>query len=281
MKVKLWGTRGSIPVPGAETVKYGGNTTCVEVTFDDNTFFVIDAGIGIRKLGQSLFERKIHHVNLYITHSHWDHIQGFPFFKPAFNSKNSINIYGCPPTYRKLQDILTNQMEYEYFPVKFEDLTAEIDFTEVCLSMFVINENVFHTIQTNHPGNTTGLKIESNGKIFIFLTDNELQPPPNSHNNTQWADFVEFCHNADVLVHDAQFTDDEIPKKLGWGHSSTGQAIRLATEAKVKSLYMTHHDPEHTDDFIDKMYESHLQELKQQGNPLKLFMAKDGLEIPL
>lgn len=281
MRIRFWGTRGSIPTPGPETARYGGNTTCVEVRLDDGTLIIFDAGTGIRKLGLALMQENFRQpINLFLTHSHWDHIQGFPFFEPANDPKMKINIFGCSPTYDKLQKIFTDQMESKYFPVNFHDLKAKIRFKEINSTIHPIGGGKLNFVQLNHPGTTYGFKLEDNSHIVIFLTDNELLPPKPA--TTDWNTFVEFCRDADVLIHDAMWTDDELKTKAGWGHSSVEQSIKLALKANVKRhLILFHHDPERTDDMLDTMGVECKEKLNDNPNNLECAMAREGHEIIL
>jgi len=279
LKIRFWGTRGSIPTPGPETARYGGNTTCVEVRLNDGTVIIFDAGTGIRKLGQALIQEKYQkEINLVVTHSHWDHIQGFPFFQPAHDPKIHINIFGCPPTFDKLKTILTDQMESKYFPVSFGDLKAKITFTEINQKMQHIAHARLNFLQLNHPGSTYGFRIDEKLSSFAFLTDNELKPPKTSATN--WETFVEFCKGVDVLVHDAMCTDAELRERGGWGHSSNTQVLQLAIEARVKQqLVLSHHDPDHTDQMLDVLAQECHQRLNGRANGLKCVIAREGDEI--
>lgn len=256
MRIKFWGCRGSIPVPDARMIKYGGNTTCLEVDLDGQVM-IIDAGTGIRKLGEDLIKRKLHELTLFITHSHWDHIQGFPFFTPIYSAKTAINIIGCTNSYKQLKDILSNQMSYEYFPISFFDLKSRIKFTETCDNYFEINGYKINTIRNNHSIFTSGIKIQKNGKSFVFITDNELL----SRNPiTPFREFVEFCKGATYLVHDSQFTEQEYSNRQGWGHSTFEQSISLANDAGVKNLCFFHHDPNRQDkelSLLTRKYKNH------------------------
>lgn len=279
MKIKFWGTRGSIPAPGPDTVKYGGNTTCVEVRLKDNTLLIIDAGTGIRKLGLSLIKENITQINLFLTHSHWDHIQGFPFFAPAHFPSVEIDIFGRPPAYSKLKELLADQMEYRYFPVNFDDLKSKINFIEIYKNKFTINNATMHIIETNHPGATHALRIEEDGANFVFLTDNEIHPPTLPKN--PYKDFVNFSFKADLFVHDAQYTPEEMSNKKGWGHSSYDQATQLAIDARVKSFALFHHEPEHTDKDIDAILMKCKRIIKKQKSSLKCFAAKEESKIEI
>lgn len=243
MKITFWGTRGSIPVPDSRMITYGGNTACLEIVTGDSVL-IIDAGTGIRKLGEDLLRRNIRRFSLFLTHSHWDHIQGFPFFPPIYSARTHISIFGCTNSYKPLRDILKNQMSYEYFPISFSELTSKISFMETCNSGYRVGDHHVTTIRANHPAFTLGVKVTAGNRSFVFITDNELKQ---SSPATPWKDFVAFCKNADYLVHDAQFTEREYRSRRGWGHSTFEQALALAHEAGVRHLGFFHHDPNRED----------------------------------
>lgn len=277
MKIKFWGVRGSIPVPDSRMIKYGGNTTCVEARLGKR-LLIIDAGTGIRKLGEDLAKRKIHNFDLFLTHSHWDHIQGFPFFAPVYNPKTNINILGCTSSYKRLKDILSQQMSYEYFPIRFDDLNANILFSEACNDYYKIDGHEVHTIQTNHTIFTAGLSIKSKNNKFVFITDNELSPKKFT---TSFEDFVSFCKDADYLIHDAQFTKSEYKKRNGWGHSSFEDALKLALRANVKNLGFTHHDPSRHDNELQLIENKFKTFCKKEGYKINVFAVQEKSEISL
>jgi phosphoribosyl 1,2-cyclic phosphodiesterase len=278
LKLRFWGTRGSIPSPGPDTVKYGGNTTCVELRLDDGTTIIFDAGTGIRELGVEIVKRNENHqINLFLSHSHWDHIQGFPFFQPAYRGDTKIDIFGCPPTYNKLREILTNQMESKYFPINFNELKAQINFKAINNGKYPIGNATFSFIENNHPGTAYGFKVTENNHNLVFITDNELEPPNNK--TTKWEDFISFCKEADVLIHDAQFLDQELLNTSGFGHSSYEQALKLGLDAKVKQLIFFHHNPGRKDDEIDRIVTENQNQLRTMNSNLILFAAKERQEI--
>lgn len=280
MKLRFWGTRGSIPSPGPDTVVYGGNTACIELRLDDDTLVVFDAGTGIRELGLNIERRNNKEkVNLFLSHSHWDHIQGFPFFNPAYNNDTIINIYGCPPTFQKLREILTNQMESKYFPINFNDLKAKIFFREINNGKYTIGNARFSFIQNNHPGIAYGFKVSDNNRSIVVITDNELEPP--NGKVTTWQEFVDFCRNADVLIHDAQYLEKEMINNSGFGHSSYEQALRLGLDANVKHLIFFHHNPERGDKEISRIIEQFQSQLAAENRSMAVSAAKEGLELVL
>lgn len=277
MKLRFWGTRGSIPSPGINTIKFGGNTTCVELILDDKSVVVFDAGTGIRKLGNSIIQNGLNGViHLFLTHSHWDHIQGFPFFLPAYNERVKIKIFGCPPAYNKLREILTNQMESSYFPINFHDLKATISFQEIDEIEHRIGNAKLFFIRNNHPGAAYGFKVVDQNKSIVFITDNELSNNKNCLYTTR-NEFIEFCQGADILVHDAQYLEEEMVETTGFGHSSYEQAFSLGVAAKVKHLIFFHHEPDRSDIDIEAILAKYQRKRDQLKISMKLDAAQEGL----
>jgi phosphoribosyl 1,2-cyclic phosphodiesterase len=252
MTIKFWGVRGSIPSPGAFTVRYGGNTSCVSIDPGTDKILVLDAGTGIRELGKTLTGSD---TDLYIllSHSHWDHIQGFPFFAPIYQSDKKI--FMVPLLYgEEVLFSLVKHMDGASFPVAPVNLPSEIQ----CIKLDPINFMQEHGINisqvsTNHPGGGYGYRIVNDGRSVVYLTDNELDPPYNRV--TEYNEFVRFCASADLLIHDAQYLDEDMPYKHGWGHSLVQQACELAGAADVKHLVLFHHDPDKTDSELDALQE--------------------------
>ncbi len=277
MRIKIWGCRGSIPVPDRRMIKFGGNTTCVEVDLGERVL-IIDAGTGIRRLGEELLKRKQSEIDMILTHSHWDHIQGMPFFMPMYSENTSINILGCNSSYKNLKDILAGQMSHEYFPVSFADLKAKISFSDVCGNVTNLAGCVVRTIQTNHPMATYGVRVETGKSAFVFITDSELNA---AEPVTKFEGFVEFCRGADLLIHDAQFTDEEYPKRIGWGHSTFSRAYELAKQAGVKQLGFFHHDPSREDKELQSIEKLYKQLCRQEDCKIKVFAVKEMSEFKL
>jgi phosphoribosyl 1,2-cyclic phosphodiesterase len=251
MRIKIWGSRGSIPVSGEIYRMYGGNTTCLEVRLDSGEIIIIDAGTGIRELGNSLTPEDLEKpLYMLFTHSHWDHIQGFPFFTPIYNKKTRLMVYGCLSVTKSVSDILSFQMEKAYFPVPLEGVPSKISFTNECIKNLSIGDAKIDAIENNHPNQCHSLKITENGKTFVFATDNELsQKEP----RTGFSEFVEFVENVDCLIHDCMYSDDEIQDRNGWGHSATSEACQLAAQGRVRRFGIFHHDPDRADAEVDRM----------------------------
>ena len=287
--VKFWGTRGSIPTPASWTRVYGGNTACVEVRFDD-TVFICDAGSGIRELGKDLMTRNPRpaELHLLITHTHWDHIQGFPFFAPAYLPHSRIRVYGTSEGEDRRYRLLSGQMASEYFPVSFGDLGAKIVFDHLNGGERVIGGVRVRCFPLNHPGGCCGYAFEKDGVKIVYATDNELEiqpgdtfPDPTHAGGLRQAPaaLVESVRHADLLITDAQYDDAQYAAKKGWGHSSCFSATDLAVRAEVKNLALFHHDPESTDLDIDGKITSCCQRAAKQGAKLVLFAAREGVEL--
>jgi phosphoribosyl 1,2-cyclic phosphodiesterase len=287
MKATFWGVRGSIPTPGKQYIKYGGNSSCMDMRLDDGTLLIFDAGTGIRPLGVKLMkEKKPLHINLLLSHGHMDHVHGFPFFAPAYMNKNIITIYGCPKIPgRSVSDYLSRQMGDVYFPVEFDGLPARREYVNHC----GICENGEHltfgkasvfSCGNNHPGGSIAYKIIEKKKSFIYMTDNELGL--DSADAFPMEQFIEFCRGVDILVHDAQYTPHEYKTLTkGWGHSTYEQCAHLATQAGVKKLVLFHHDPEHDDRKVDDMLAKTQILLKKLGGRTRCTSAREGMSLTL
>ena len=251
MKIKVWGSRGSIPACGKDFLKYGGDTTCIEIRSKGNDLIIIDAGTGIRHLGKNLIKEHKFSFDMLFTHSHWDHIIGFPFFAPIYSKKTVITMRGCSFCEKSLKEVITGIMRPPGFPVKFEEISASFEFKAIPSKNFFIGSIKVSPIELSHPNFGLGYRFEEDGKSFVFLTDNELGF---SHPGARsFEDYVDFCRGADILIHDAEYTAGEYPNKKTWGHSTVNQALDLAFRAKVKSLGLFHHNQDRTDAEIDKI----------------------------
>ncbi len=276
MKIKLLGTRGSIPTPGKHTVKYGGNTTCMDLTLNSGRKIIIDAGSGMRVLSSEILSEKINHINLFLTHSHWDHIQGFPFFIPIYIPTFSIKIFAASPTYGRLLDIFKGQMQSLYYPVPFKQIAAKIEFEKIRKSGISIDGVKISSILTNHPLETHAFKFEEDGKSLVFMSDNELDHQDIAA--VPYEDHLNFIKDSDVLIHDAQYEKKEMKKHKSWGHSSWEQTVAFAKEGKIKTLYLTHYDPIRKDKQIDNIIK---KANKLAGKGLKVKGAREGNEFEL
>jgi phosphoribosyl 1,2-cyclic phosphodiesterase len=279
MRIKVWGCRGSLPTPGSDTVRYGGNTTCLEIRLNDGTLIIADAGSGIRRLGTRLLaEEELTELYLFVTHAHWDHLTGFPFFRPAYLSKYRIHVRGGPRAKRSLAKYLERQMEPPFFPVPFKAMKAAFDFTGGDPRRTSIGSAEIIPIRLNHPGGGYGFKLIEDNRAFVFLPDNELDLTY-EHGMTK-EEYIDLCRGAALLMHDAQYTDDEYESsKVGWGHSKLSSTVDLGIRAGVQHLGMFHHDPDHTDDEIDGYVALCRNHVRQAGSKVQCFGAKEGMEI--
>lgn len=272
MKVKFYGVRGSIPVSGEEFRRYGGNTTCICVTRETvNRIFIIDAGTGIRNLGKDLVARKYKQeiINISFTHFHMDHMQGFPFFAPAYNPRQRIGIHvmGKERHIKTVKDIFSTQLQQDFFPVQLEAMGAQFEFPELGDEETFYGAHVTAVPQYHKfPGGSYGLRIEDESGTLVVCTDIE-------HMNGLDDGIIKLAQDADLLIHDGQYTEEEYKKYKGWGHSTWNQAVEVAIRANVKKLVITHHDPDHDDDFLDQM----------ESESKKVFancaFAKEGMEV--
>jgi phosphoribosyl 1,2-cyclic phosphodiesterase len=287
--VKFWGTRGSIPTPASWTRVYGGNTSCVEVRFDD-TVFICDAGSGIRELGKDLLTRQPapKDVHLLLTHSHWDHIQGFPFFAPLYRPTMKIHIYGKEAKDDGPYRLLSGQMSSSYFPVSFNELGDHVIADYLADGRKEINGAQVASFPLNHPGGCFGYSFSKEGRKIVYMTDNELeiQPGdvfPDADDKGPLRkipdDLIQVASGADLLIADAQYDEKSYPDRIKWGHSSCFSVTDLAIRAQVKNLALFHHDPEDTDRGIDEKVMTCRRRAKRHGAKLAICAAREGVEM--
>ncbi len=276
MKLTFWGTRGSIAVPGPDTLRYGGNTTCLSLEIADQPPIVLDAGTGIRPLGLKLMERPGPlHIKLLITHLHWDHLLGFPFFRPIYHPEVSLDMGGWPRCLEGVQSLFDSQRRDGHFPVTFNQLPSRIRRDQDLLApRFDLGPVRVRTIPLNHPQGGIGLRFALDGRRLVFLTDNELDGP----RGLGLDDYARFCQGAQVLVHDAQYLPEEMDRHRGWGHSDWRSVLELARKAGVERLILTHHDPNRADEAIDAV----LDEARYLAGPhLLVEAAHEGLSLTI
>lgn len=298
MKVAFWGCRGSIPCPGSNTVKYGGNTSCIEIRNFANDILILDAGTGIRELGMSLLKEMPISAALLICHTHWDHIHGFPFFVPAFIPKNKIEIFGPPNMVnnKSIAEVLAGQMNYAYFPVRTAELLAEIVYRDQMAGRAEVKGFSVNCFPSNHPVLCVGSRIEADGKVVVYTGDHEPYRDTiyssddmgdeaagaREFAEEQNAMLEEIARGADLLICDCQYTDEEYKTKLGWGHSSVGQCIDRAVNAGVKRLALTHHEPLRTDDELDSLEREAKKRMEAASSKaIEVFYAREHMVVGL
>ena len=249
MFIKCWGSRGSIPVSGKSYLKYGGDTTCIEIRTRSNDIIIIDAGTGIRRLGNQLIQEKRKKFHFIFTHAHWDHVMGFPYFKPLYFKNSEFRMHRCPFHSKFVESILTKVMAPPNFPVKYSDIKANLTYEDACPLEFEIGSVHVTPIPLSHPNGGSGYKFVENGKTFVFLTDNELGKLHSGGKRFQ--DYLEFSAEANLLIHDAEYTPREYKTFIDWGHSVYTDVLKLAAGAGVKKLGLFHLNQERTDEEMD------------------------------
>jgi len=296
MKIKFWGVRGSIPSPGPATVKYGGNTTCIEVRTDAGELIILDAGTGIFPMAQSLYSEFPLTAHIFNTHTHWDHIQGLPFFVPFFVPGNRVKIYGAedPVSQKGISEILSVQMQYRFFPIREAELKADLEYFSLKEGEKVtVGDATITPAMMNHPVINFGYRIDCNGKSIFFTGDHE--PWRNIYKPDQPEDYAEYqtliqqknqallevIEGVDVVIADSSYTPDEYMQKIGWGHGTFDSSIQIAKKAKAKRLYFTHHEPTRSDNALEAVYDEALsRNTRKKGDP-EYFLAREGMEIEL
>src|SRR5262245_1343498 len=280
MKVRFWGTRGSVPRPGKFTVRFGGNTSCVSLETTRDRLFIFDAGTGIIDLGRELIAAgKRRKINMFISHPHWDHIQGLPFFQPLYTQGYEVVIHGASQGRLSLREVIGGQMEAVYFPVAVKEFASRVYFKELSEGEFEIEGMSVKTVGLHHPGMTLGYLVEGPGsKRVAYMTDNELVLDGEDYNRAR---LVEFLSGADVLIHDANYLDQEYASKIGWGHSCMTEVLKLAADAKVKKLYLYHHDLHHDDETVSAKEAFGRQYFAERKLDIECVAAAEGAVVSL
>jgi phosphoribosyl 1,2-cyclic phosphodiesterase len=284
--IRFWGTRGSIPTPGPATVRYGGNTPCVEMRTPAGALIVLDAGTGIRELGRELVRRANGapiHGDIFLTHAHWDHIQGIPFFAPAFHRGNRFTIWGSKSLATSIDRVLRDQMSSVVFPVSFEELAATFEFRELTEEPCASDGFDVRAIRVRHPGGALGYHFSTTGRAdggLVYISDNELAGTDFHDTPSDWRQrLIAFVRGARVLVHDATYTAAEYEQHRGWGHSTDEDAVVLALETGVSTLVLFHHSPERTDDELDRRVSECRSLAESRGAALRVIAAAEGLTL--
>jgi phosphoribosyl 1,2-cyclic phosphodiesterase len=286
LRVQFWGTRGSIPSPGPKTVRYGGNTPCVEVRTTDGWLIILDAGTGMRELGRSLLSRANGAPikgDIFLTHAHWDHIQGIPFFGPIFQRGNHFTIWGSHSLETSIDRIVRDQMNPVVFPVTFEELDATIDFSAISDAKQKRQGFEVSAYPVRHPGGALGYRFTETtdgARSLVYISDNELGSGGKYETPVGWrSQLIEFVKGAKVLVHDTTYTAEEYDHYRGWGHSTYDDALTLAIEAKVETLVLFHHKPERSDEELDDRVEACREIVKERGVTLAIEAAAEGMTL--
>jgi phosphoribosyl 1,2-cyclic phosphodiesterase len=289
--ITFWGTRGSIPTPGRITEKYGGNTPCVTLQYE-NYNIILDAGTGIRNLGIEIGEDILRQgcrdaLHIFLSHTHWDHIQGFPFFNPVFFKDTKLTIHGSPHKERFVASILKNQMDAGYFPVSMSDVAADITMQEISEEVIELGPIVVDwEEQILHPGGSVRYRLNVDGKKIVYATDIELDrilaPEANEKDKDKLAEaYRRFIYDADLLIADGQYTDEEYATKVGWGHTSTSLLLDIAHQCRVKRLAVFHHDPQHSDKFLDELWMENRLKYRTSEYGMDVFWAREGLTLAI
>jgi phosphoribosyl 1,2-cyclic phosphodiesterase len=295
MKIKFWGVRGSIPTSGPKVAKYGGNTTCIEVRSNSGELIILDGGTGIFPLAQILLASMPITANIFITHTHWDHIQGLPFFTPIFIPGNRVRLYGAldPVSGRGVEQVIDVQLQYSYFPVREAELRAILEYITLVLNEPVLVGSARVTpVLLNHPVLNLGYRIDCDGTSVFFTGDHEPHYNIYEPDEEGWHEyqalideqretFYEVMRGVDILIADSSYTEEEYPNRKGWGHGTFDSCIRMAKDIGAKKLYCTHHEPTRADEELERVFADCLKRHPCQPGDPEYFLAREGLEILL
>lgn len=295
MKFRFWGVRGSIPSPGPRTARYGGNTTCIEVRTDADALIILDAGTGIFALAQDLLKRQPVRANIFITHSHWDHIHGLPFFTPLFIRGSVVRLHGAPDpvTGSGIEHVLGVQLQNSYFPVSEAQMSATIEYQTLQFETAVaVQDAVIDNIVMNHPVTNLGYRISCNGKSLFFTGDHEhfynLYPEDDARHapfqveiDARASAIDRAMQGVDALIVDCSYTIEEYPSRQGWGHGTFDAALAMALRVGAKALYCTHHEPTRSDDELEAVFAQLMARSAPLPNGFKVYLAYEGLEVDL
>lgn len=283
IKIRFWGCRGSLAVPGKKSVEYGGNTNCVTVNISNKHNFIFDAGTGIKELSNHIMKENLlpYKAKFFLTHPHYDHINGIPFFVPLYIKGNEFEFYGADQGDISLQEWLNMQMDSIFFPVTMKEFLSSVSFHPLTEQKFDVDGVEFHTLFLNHPGDCLGYKMIYKDKIFCYITDNELylKDDIQRYNQEGVSRLIRFIQNCDVLVIDSTYTDEEYRYKIGWGHSPLSNVVDVADKANAKLLCLYHHDPDQTDDDITDKLNAAVKILQERQSKTKCIAPKEGDEI--
>jgi phosphoribosyl 1,2-cyclic phosphodiesterase len=280
MRLTIWGCRGSVPTPGAETVRYGGNTSCVEVALDDGTVLVLDAGTGIRQLGLELLNRGALRLNLLLTHLHLDHLEGLRFFAPLWDERFTLDIWGPPSPVWSLRQRIARSFSPPLFPIDLRDVPARVAFHDVPSQAWTIEGASLAASLVVHPGPTVGFRIEAASSSFAYIPDHEpALAGAIADKPKEWISGAAIAEGVDVLLHDAQYFEDEYEQRVGWGHSSVADAVAFSRAVGARRLFLFHHEPLHNDGSLDRL-EDHARSLPD-ANGMSPTLAREGMVVEL
>ena len=279
MQITCWGSRGSIPVSGKSYLKYGGDTTSLEIRTKSGDIIAVDAGTGIRRFGNKLVEENVLNINFLFTHAHWDHLMGFPFFKPLYAKNVHLLMHGCPFHSQFVETILSTIMAPPNFPVKYADVKAQMTYEKSCPQEFNIGSVSVIPIPISHPNGGSGYKFIEDGRTFVFLTDNELGY--RHAGGRPFQDYVNFAAGADLLIHDSEYTPEEYQTFIEWGHSEYTDVLKLAQQAGVKKLGLFHINQERTDEQMDDMVTICQQQLDESGLQIECVGVATDMQFTL
>ena len=277
MQLKIWGCRGSVPSPGPTTVVCGGNTSCVEISLDDGTVLVLDAGTGIRDLGDELVERGVRRIHLLLTHLHLDHVEGLRFFAPLFDPKVTLDVWGPPSTVGSLEDSIARTFSPPLFPIDLGVVPAQVAFHDAPRQPWKLGSALVTAALVVHPGPTLGYRIEADGSSVAYLPDHEPALTGIEERPSDWISGAAIAEGVDVLLHDAQYFEDEYAERIGWGNSSVSDTIAYAQALRVGRLVLFHHEPHHSDDVLSGLEERAQDLIRQDGG--RSTLAREGMVV--
>lgn len=279
IELSYWGVRGTLPVPGEKSLRYGGNTNCLSIQFPKDNLFIFDAGSGIKELSNHLLSNHgtTLHAKIFISHPHWDHINALPFFVPLYIPGNEFEVFGASHGNVSMRELISAQMDGVYFPIRIKEFGARTYFRDLKEEELNVNGIKVRTMLLSHPGTCLGYRMEYGNRSICYITDNELFPEDmREFNLNYWQKLISFVKSTDILITDTTYTDEEYPNKIKWGHSAVSQVVKLAHAAEVKELHMIHHDPDQTDDDIDRKLEKAQGLLMELNSKTKCYAPQEG-----
>jgi phosphoribosyl 1,2-cyclic phosphodiesterase len=279
MRLKIWGCRGSMATPGPSTVICGGNTSCVEISLDNGAVLVLDAGTGIRDLGEELVERGARRIHLLLTHLHLDHVEGLRFFAPLWDAQVTVDVWGPPSTVLSLEETVARTFSPPLFPIDLGDVPAQVTFRDVPREPWTVDGALVTAALVVHPGPTVGYRIEADGSSVAYLPDHEPALTGIEERSSDWISGAAVAEGVDVLLHDAQYFEEEYEQRIGWGHSSVSDAVAYAQALGARRIVLFHHEPHHSDEILSGL-EDHAQALVRPEKD-RAALAREGMVVAL